>query len=132
MARGRSDDIPETLVHLTSVATSVAVATGTGVPEHEVRQKLRDADVYEDWEGSPAVLRSTARRVRAELIAELDARRLSAIEANARNDRERRQAERERAEAGRRQRERAIFGTRVSAPGATPEPWMDLPSSGDE
>jgi hypothetical protein len=39
---------------------------------------------------------------------------------------------RERAEASRRQRERAIFGTRVSVPGESPQPWVDLPSSGDD
>jgi ribosomal protein L29 len=98
-------------------------------PCTRVERKLRDSDVYEDWEGSPAVLRSKARELRAELIAEQQAKQLSAIENNARIDRQKRQAARERAEAGRRQRERSIFGTRVSVPGEAPQPWADLPSA---
>jgi hypothetical protein len=132
MAR-RGNDIPETLVHVLSVATSVSVATGAGCTEHQVREKLRHGELYEDWEDSPAVLRSTARRVRAELIAKREASRLAGIAANAEVDEANRKARAESAAAGRRQRENAYFGTRVSVPGEAPrEPWVDLPSSGDD
>jgi hypothetical protein len=70
MAR-RSNDIPETVVHVLTVATSAEVI------EQKVWEKLRDGDVYEDWEDSPAVLRSKARELRSKLIAERKASSLA-------------------------------------------------------
>jgi hypothetical protein len=125
MAR-RGSDVPETLVHILTVARSAEV------DEQKVREKLRPGDIYEDWEGSPAVLRSKARELRAELIAERDARRLEAIAGNAAIDRQKRQAERERVEAAKRRRANVYSGIRVSEPGETPPDWMGMPSSGDE
>jgi hypothetical protein len=90
-----------------------------------VREKLAPGDIYEDWEGSPGVLRTKARELRAELIAEADAKLRHQIAGNAEVDRRKRAAMRESAEAGRRQRESQYLGPRVSAPGAAPEPWMD-------
>jgi hypothetical protein len=96
-----------------------------------VDAKLRDDEVRPDWEGTPAVTWSRARDVRLELIAEQDARHLQAVVENAEIDRRKRAAMRESAEAGRRQRESQYLGPRVSAPGAAPEPWMDI-EGGDE
>jgi hypothetical protein len=58
---------------------------------------------------------------------------LKAVEANARIDRQRRQKERERVEAAKRERASHFLGTRVSAPGPSPEPdWASMPSSPDD
>ena len=70
------------------------------------------------------MLRSKARELRVELIAEADAKLRHQIAGNAEIDRRKRAAMRESAEAGRRQRENAYLGPRVSAPGAAPKPWM--------
>jgi hypothetical protein len=132
VARRQGDDIPECLSHVTSVCTSVAVATGASCTEHQVREKLRRGELFEDWEDSPAVLRSTARRVRAELIAEIRERHIEGIKRNGEVDKQKRADRLAAAEAGRKNHEASFIGTRVSSPGAAPEPWMDLPSEGDE
>ena len=103
----------------------MTIAASADVSVQEVYAKLRDKELFEDWEGSDAVVTSTARRVRAELIADAAAKMKRQIEGNAEIDRRKRAAMRESAEAGRRQRESQYFGPRVSAPGAAPEPWMD-------
>jgi hypothetical protein len=125
MAR-RGSDVPETLVHVLTVANSA------GVPVHAVQQKLRDADVYEDWEGSAAVLRSKARALRAELIAEEQAKTLRGLQRSAEIDKQKRAARVAAAEARRKNREASFIGVRVSGPDAAPEPWMDLTSEGEE
>ena len=107
-----------------TVATSVAVAAGRDCTEAEVRARLKPGELFTDWEDSPAVPKSTARRVRAELIAERAASFRAGIAANAEVDRQKRQAERERVEAAKRQRASEYLGPRVSAPGAAPAPWM--------
>jgi hypothetical protein len=124
MARTSNDDIPD-LIHILTVASSVEMAAGGTCTEQQVRARLADDEVFIDWEDSPGVTKPTARRVRAELIAERKASFLAGIVANAEVDRQKRQAERERAEAGRLAHERAIVGTRVNAPGATPAPWAE-------
>jgi hypothetical protein len=79
----------------------------------------------------PAPLSGIA-RLRAELMAEGDAQQGRAMEANAEIDRRKRQAERERAEAGRRQRASVYSGSVVSAPGEPQPDWVDMPSEEDE
>jgi hypothetical protein len=49
---------------------------------------------------------------------------MAGVAANAEVDRANRRAREESAAAGRRQRENAYLGPRVSAPGAAPAPWM--------
>ena len=122
MAR-RSNDIPD-LVHILTVASSVEIAAGGTCTEAQVRERLAGGAVYEDLEGSAGVLKAKAREVRSELIADADAKLRHQIAGNAEIDRRKRQAQRESAEAGRRQRESQYFGPRVSAPGAAPAPWM--------
>jgi hypothetical protein len=126
MAR-RTDDAPtQPLVQLATIALNV------GCENHLVEAKVRDDEVRPDWEGTDAVTWSKAREVRLELIAEQRARMLSAAAGNAEVDRQKRQAQRERAEAARRERDSQYLGVRVSAPGKAPEPWADLPSEGDD
>jgi hypothetical protein len=56
MAR-RSNDIPEMVVHVLTVASSVEIAAGGTCTEQQVRAKLADSEIHTDWEGSPAGFR---------------------------------------------------------------------------
>jgi hypothetical protein len=73
-----------------------------------------------------------AREVRRQLIDELHERHMRVIRANSEVDRQRRQAERERVEAAKRQRANVYSGIQVSAPGETPPDWLNMPSSRDD